>query len=774
MENNIENIAVFNRPTQPKNDWELLMWIILGEEKLLWDYSKTIDKKTTAVAFLRVYFKFIIPITIVLWLFGVTVIAVIDLPAHHSSVFNENLLEKWSMAANTFEMILVYIQYTWYDLMSGLALAAVIAMALSGGLTRGLILSLILGLAGGLALGLGFSFGLVGGLAIGLATGLAFSLGLSLAVGLTKGLNEGFVLGLGGGFVFGLGGGLGGGLNEGLVLGLVFSLVFTLVFYLVAGRLVLFPFYFFSSKKLTQNPLIQDANLLFLPKPLSKSLIEKAYQQPEIGFAFAEFLFLCRPLQKKLANKASHSATAGIWASNALDYESWTTPIVEEDKFQLKKNWLSNFKKAKQALAEFGKESNAFERIKLFKQFQKELEAFYFIAIQDQRDWASYYVKALDLWKIKASDKLKELEANASKSYPFGSNPYLSGPALLPERNKDVFLGRADLKERLSHTIETAQDFPMFLLQGQRRVGKTSLRNFLPTILGSQFKIVSLDLQGDLFGIPDFLERLRTAFDEVLALPETAWQASENWVQAWHELRQYFEQNISAENRVIFALDEYEELQKHLKKDVAQAESLLGAIRNFSQNQNRIVFLFIGFRLFSDLKKPNWGKFFVNAERFEVDYLDKASVFQLIEVGKLAYEEEAKQEVFQLANGHPSLTQEICKNIFEQATAIGEKVVTLNMIQSVVEEKIVHTGNSPLDVFINEFCDTTLQKQMALAVANKEEAKIEAWLTDNQTKGTFLKFEQYGFIQKNEDKQSEYRVPIFQLYIDKFGIALEE
>jgi AAA+ ATPase superfamily predicted ATPase len=36
---------------------------------------------------------------------------------------------------------------------------------------------------------------------------------------------------------------------------------------------------------------------------------------------------------------------------------------------------------------------------------------------------------------------------------------------------------------------------PMFLIYGQRRVGKTSLFKFLPEILGSQFKVVYMDLQ---------------------------------------------------------------------------------------------------------------------------------------------------------------------------------------------------------------------------------------------------------------------------------------
>ena len=57
-------------------------------------------------------------------------------------------------------------------------------------------------------------------------------------------------------------------------------------------------------------------------------------------------------------------------------------------------------------------------------------------------------------------------------------------------------MGRDDLKDALSFEILTARQMPLFLIQGQRRVGKTSLLNFLPRLLGPRFKIVPLDLQG--------------------------------------------------------------------------------------------------------------------------------------------------------------------------------------------------------------------------------------------------------------------------------------
>jgi hypothetical protein len=43
-----------------------------------------------------------------------------------------------------------------------------------------------------------------------------------------------------------------------------------------------------------------------------------------------------------------------------------------------------------------------------------------------------------------------------------------------------------------------------------------------------------------------------------------------------------------------------------------------------------VVFLFVGAALFSELEQPNWSRYFVQAQRFRVDYLKHHDAIRLI------------------------------------------------------------------------------------------------------------------------------------------------
>jgi hypothetical protein len=102
----------------------------------------------------------------------------------------------------------------------------------------------------------------------------------------------------------------------------------------------------------------------------------------------------------------------------------------------------------------------------------------------------------IDLWREEAGKRLADIEREAQRMEPISTNVYRSGDALKPETDRAVFVGRDDLRERLAREILTARSMPMLLIQGQRRVGKTSLLNFLPELLGPRFVVVYQDLQG--------------------------------------------------------------------------------------------------------------------------------------------------------------------------------------------------------------------------------------------------------------------------------------
>jgi hypothetical protein len=83
-------------------------------------------------------------------------------------------------------------------------------------------------------------------------------------------------------------------------------------------------------------------------------------------------------------------------------------------------------------------------------------------------------------------------------------------------------------------------------------------------------------------------------------------------------------------------------------------------MRGFSQHQNKIVFLFVGASLFSELKEPNWSNYFVQAVLLKVDYLKKDETLKLINVVNLEYPKKVMEKIYHLTQGQPTLVQRIC------------------------------------------------------------------------------------------------------------------
>lgn len=180
--------------------------------------------------------------------------------------------------------------------------------------------------------------------------------------------------------------------------------------------------------------------------------------------------------------------------------------------------------------------------------------------------------------------------------------------------------------------------------------------------------------------------------------------------------------------RLILAFDEYETLHNGLAKDVEQAEELLGAMRSFSQYQNRIVFLFIGAAFLSDLKKPNWSRYFVQME---------------------------------------TLRQSICRQLVALANQNNNPNLQPEHLEQVLDEKILDYEYQPIYIFWkDEFCDpefhphaqkTVLEVIQQQPITHREELK---------------RMLRHRYVLKMEGAEYKYRmaVPLFKMWIRRHGL----
>ncbi len=355
--------------------------------------------------------------------------------------------------------------------------------------------------------------------------------------------------------------------------------------------------------------------------------------------------------------------------------------------------------------------------------------------------------------------------STARRSSSNRSRPTYIAPAraLRPETDQALFLGRDDLRERLAREILTAPNLPLFLIQGQRRVGKTSLLNFLPPLLGAGFKVVYQDLQdARVASVPAWLEDLRGRVARALDLSEATQPVPQDWLQAWA----WFEDALAApvaqrDFKLILALDEYEILHGYLRQDPATGARLLAAMRSFSQRQNQVVLLFVGSALLSELDAPNWSEYFVQTQRFRVDYLRKEDAVRLIvEPVKLRYPPEVLERLFDLTQGHPALLQLLCKKLVDIANRDQKADMTMADLDLAIAESI-ERETFPMLVFWKQFCATPASRQTVEQILRGEPP------TDAASR---MRLEEHGFIVER-DGVWRLRVPLFERWLRQYKDA---
>ncbi|MFI3119592.1 MAG: hypothetical protein QX203_06405 [Methylococcaceae bacterium] len=218
--------------------------------------------------------------------------------------------------------------------------------------------------------------------------------------------------------------------------------------------------------------------------------------------------------------------------------------------------------------------------------------------------------------------------------------------------------------------------------------------------------------------------------------------------------------NGNSHYKLILAFDEYEGIHTLLQQDPVQGERLLAAMRSFSQSQNKVVFLFVGAALFSELEKPNWSKYFVQAQRFRVDYLKHDEAIRLItEPVKLYYPPTVCEQMFDLTQGHPALLQLLCSKMVDIANTENKKDMSQADLDTVIQDVSNERETSAILIFWKDFCADPACKQTVKQILNGET------IAPNQH---LYHLEEHGFIVEQNGRW-QMRVPLFTLWLKRFA-----
>lgn len=740
MPKNPMSDAVFTKPTIPKNSRQLLWWVIF-EPLLLEKYSNTLSRKQALWVLVKAY-PLVVACCCLLYLLGSAIVVGLDLSDLFPGQFKTELMGEFSDQHSFLDKYLIFIKKTVLKFISGLAL----------GLTWGLAWGLAVGLATGLAAGL--SWGLAVGLAWGLAGGLAASLAWGFALGLFLDLHWGLGFGLAGGLTWGLT----GDLTKGLFLGLAVSLGFYIAYF----RLLSYSFYYFLKMDFYHTPYLHDGSIRLPIWRAKARLCDLALDDPETAIKFVTFLRTYRPFQSNLADAIFHAAYAGRLRLSPLDPTPLAKVLVIANRLlKPSADWYQQLEAVKSALVAYRQHHNIHLKQQSCQQLINKLNAFKQQSLVENRSWRGYYLTAIEKWLTVANEELGQLELKAKTLEPITANVYLSGDALNPAQHEAIFFGRNDLKDQFARSVLTAAQMPMFLIQGQRRTGKTSLLNFLEPLLGAGFKVFKQDLQAAQFdSIPHWLADLHRGINRHILTPQPEPSNSDNWLHCWQAVQACLSQFVGGQYRLILAFDEYEAIHSLLQQDPAQGERLLAAMRSYSQQQNKVVLLFVGAALFSELEQPNWSRYFVQVQRFRVDYLHHDDAIRLItEPVKLSYPPAVCERMFDLTQGHPALLQLLCSKMVDIANSQHRTAMHAADLDAVVQAVSSERETLAILIFWRDFCAAPACKHTVKQLLNGEPVAPNPHL---------YRLEEHGFIVEKEGRW-HLRVPLFEMWLKRFA-----
>lgn len=751
----------FALPAEPRTGRALIWWAFF-EWPRLEAFSRRISRGQGLLLYLRAT-PWIILIVTTLWLLGLCVLVALELPLRFPDQFRAEWTAVFSQQQEVLGRMIGLIGLSWRRLAVGLA------AGLAASLLLGLIVGLAAGLAGSLALGLalGLGWGLASGLTSGLVAGLASGLALGLALGLVAALALGLVSGVAVGLTFGLtfGPALGLGLGLGSALGWWIGFL-RLPFYLPEALAAL------VRLDLRHNPYLRDAGVWLPFWGARRRLTDEARQDPATGTAFADFLLEYRPLQRSLAAEILHAVAAGQWAMQPLEPQALRAPrlVADAPRWRPADDWLADLAALREQLTAAQHQTQPGLHRDAQVEFIRRLDAFRQRTLAEPPRWARHYLDAIDLWRAEAAKELTRLEDLARRLEPITANVYRPGDPLRPGPDAELFLGRQDLQEELTRVLLTPRELPLLLLQGQRRVGKTSLLNFLPDLLGPGFRVVYQDLQtGAVTSVPAWLADLRRRVAAAINAPPDDWRAPADWLAGWVDLEPWLADAARrCGRRLILAFDEYEALHEYLAEEPARGARLLAAIRAFTQRQTQVCLLFAGAAPFSDLRDPDWAHYFVQAVRLRVDYLDQPSALALITqpVPSLRYPPEVPARLWWLTRGHPALLQRLCKELVDIANRDGRRAMTMADLDAALARGI-DRETAPMERFWNQFCRAPACRDCIEALLAGQDPDANPALIRAR-----LRLAEHGYILA-ADGRWQLRVPLFEDWLQRYRLAFD-
>ncbi len=578
------------------------------------------------------------------------------------------------------------------------------------GIVGGIVGDIKLGIILGIALSIG---GIAGNYGFGIIEGVAAAIALGVIGGTVGGASWGMIGGVLGSFVGGLawagawlirgGTGVVGG---GIEVAIAFLVSYTIGYY----RLLLYPVSglsglraYFASRK---NPLqvffhLHHSSLywdehVFLPLPGLKDMLLLAAGQ-DIKQALKEIAFIVaeRPQQIEAAQAASleiaiHDLETCESIRDIARASQQLAEILPQEAALIDLRWVTPFARLHDASRDAARYCGPLgwkARRNALEDMMVNLEKVYPDTAFTDPGLNKRLAEVVNTWRTTGRYELEKLEQAPERAGQI-DNPFNPGQALKPRDS--LFVGRRDLVQHLAEALSKGSRRPTFLLNGERRMGKSSTLKQLPNLLGAHYLPIVYDLQvrGVSASIDGLLNTIagevykavsargmRVKKLEQARLREASHKNEAEVYRLFDEWLDSVEKMLEQEDRTLLLLfDEFEKLEEAGQEGYFNLNLLLDWFRSAIQNRPRVALLFSGVRTFGEMG-ANWAGYFVNAQILKVSFLHPAEARHLITQpvpnfpSQHIFGDGVVEQIIYVTGCHPFLIQAICSALIENLNA---------------------------------------------------------------------------------------------------------
>jgi hypothetical protein len=323
------------------------------------------------------------------------------------------------------------------------------------------------------------------------------------------------------------------------------------------------------------------------------------------------------------------------------------------------------------------------------------------------------FEKVVQKWQEVARNELEALSQKRSTDrIGHIENPYV--PGLILEQRDPLFVGRAELARQLGMALQ-AEDPPTFFLNGERRMGKSSILKQLPILLGSRYLPIFYDLQST--GITSSIAALLAAVAEEvcdvllirgmlvhkLEYDDLRDDLRENEAVAYLRFSRWLkevEQVLAQEDRLLLlAFDEFEKLAEAEQKGYLDLSLLFNWFRSLTQHKSHIALLFSGVKSISDMG-AQWAGYFMNVELLRVSFLQPEEARRLIKQpvpdfpGEHIFGSEVTEEILRVTGSHPFLIQALCSALITRINKAPDQQASIADVSASIDDIFKKWGDS--------------------------------------------------------------------------------